>query len=95
VVGRQCESGDLLVDRAPLPAPRRGDTVAIAGTGAYGFTFVNNYNGALHPPMVFCLRGEPSVVVRGQSYEDLIAPHAPALEWMRRRPAEDGARRGP
>ncbi|QAB16590.1 diaminopimelate decarboxylase [Leucobacter muris] len=95
VVGRQCESGDLLVDRAPLPAPRRGDTVAIAGTGAYGFTFVNNYNGALHPPMVFCLRGEPSVVVRGQSYEDLIAPHAPALEWTRRRPAEDGARRGP
>lgn len=80
LVGRQCESGDLLVDRAQLPTPRRGDTVVIAATGAYGYTFVNNYNGALHAPVVFCRDGEARLAVRRQSFDELLAPHVPALE---------------
>lgn len=80
LVGRQCESGDLLVDRAPLPSPRRGDTIVIAGTGAYGYTFVNNYNGAMHPAIVFCKDGEARLGVRRQSIAEYLAPHAPALE---------------
>lgn len=83
LVGRQCESGDLLVDAAELHAPSPGDTVVIASTGAYGYTFVNNYNGALHPPIVFCRAGEPFLATRRQSYDELLAPHTPALarDW--------------
>ncbi|MFC6804136.1 diaminopimelate decarboxylase, partial [Deinococcus caeni] len=47
VVGRQCESGDLLVPSARLQDPVRGDLLAIPTTGAYGYTLANNYNGAL------------------------------------------------
>lgn len=83
LVGRQCESGDLLVDRAQLSSPRRGDTVVVAATGAYGYTFVNNYNGALHAPVVFCKDGAVRLAVRRQTYDDLLAPHTPALatDW--------------
>ncbi len=83
LVGRQCESGDLLVDGAELSSPAKGDTVVIASTGAYGYTFVNNYNGALHPPVVFCRDGKATVAVRRQSYDELLAPHTPALarDW--------------
>lgn len=83
VVGRQCESGDLLVDKAQLNNPGPGDTLVIAATGAYGYTFVNNYNGALHPPVVMCANGRARLVVKRQTYEELLAPHAPALniDW--------------
>ena len=80
LVGRQCESGDLLVDAAQLPNPQRGDTIVLGATGAYGYTFVNNYNGALHPPIVFCRDGTARVAVRRQTMDELLAPHAPALE---------------
>lgn len=80
LVGRQCESGDLLVDEAKLQAPKRGDTIVVAATGAYGYTFVNNYNGALHPPIVFCKNGEARLAVRRQTLEEYVATHAPALE---------------
>ena len=80
LVGRQCESGDLLVDEAPLQAPKRGDTVVVAATGAYGYTFVNNYNGALHPPIVFCRDGEARLAVRRQTFDEYLAPHSPAFD---------------
>ncbi len=80
LVGRQCESGDLLVDRAKLQDPRPGDTIVIATTGAYGYTFVNNYNGALHPAMVFCRDGVVKLAVRRQTMTEYLAPHEPALE---------------
>ncbi|MDA3147774.1 diaminopimelate decarboxylase [Leucobacter sp. UCMA 4100] len=85
LVGRQCESGDLLVDRAPLHAPAPGDTVIIAATGAYGYTFANNYNGALHPAVVFCRDEEATLAVRRQTYEGYLEAHEPALEhdWTR------------
>lgn len=83
LVGRQCESGDLLVDGARLHAPRAGEIVALGATGAYGFTFVNNYNGALHPPVIFCSDGEARVAVRRQTFDELIAPHAPAARAVR------------
>lgn len=79
LVGRQCESGDLLVDGAPMPAARPGDLVAIATTGAYSYTLANNYNGALKPAIVFVADGEARLVVRRESYEDLLALHEPAI----------------
>lgn len=78
IVGRQCESGDLMVDNALISAPRLGDTIALAATGAYSYTFSNNYNGALKPAIVFVTNGEARLAVRRESYEDLLRCHEPA-----------------
>ena len=79
LVGRQCESGDLLVDGAPMPAARVGDLVAMATTGAYAYTMSNNYNGALKPAIVFVRDGEARLVARRETYDDLLATHEPAI----------------
>lgn len=79
LVGRQCESGDLLIDGAHLPPARVGDLVVMAATGAYAYTMSNNYNGALRPAVVFVRDGEARLVARRETYDDLLALHAPAL----------------
>ncbi|MGK0716793.1 diaminopimelate decarboxylase [Leucobacter sp. W1153] len=79
LVGRQCESGDLLVDGAPMPAARPGDLVVMATTGAYSYTMSNNYNGALRPAIVFVADGDSRLVTRRERYEDLLSLHEPAL----------------
>ena len=83
LVGRQCESGDLLVDNALLARPAAGDIIALATTGAYGYTLANNYNGALKPPVVFCRDGEARLAVRRETYEEFLSTHAPArsIAW--------------
>ena len=73
IVGKHCESGDVLVRDARLPGPRPGDVLAIPVTGAYGHAMANNYNGVPRPPVVFCSGGEARVVVRRETYEDLHA----------------------
>jgi diaminopimelate decarboxylase len=73
VVGRHCESGDVLIDGIPLPAPRVGDLLAVAATGAYCFTMSNNYNGNLRIPVVFARDGRSRLVVRRESWDDLLA----------------------
>lgn len=75
LVGRQCESGDLLIDGAELPAARVGDLVVMATTGAYSYTTTNNYNGALKPAIVFVADGSARLVTRRETYEELLAPH--------------------
>lgn len=80
LVGRQCESGDLLVDGANFPEARVGDLVVMATTGAYAYTMSNNYNGALKPAIVFVQNGEARLVTRRETYDDLLATHAPALD---------------
>lgn len=72
LVGRHCESGDRLISGLRLPDPRPGDIVAVAVTGAYCFTLTNNYNGALRPPVVFCRDGDARVVVRRETFADLL-----------------------
>lgn len=73
VVGRHCESGDVLVDPAELPAPRVGDLLAIPVTGAYCFTMSNNYNGNRRIPVVFVGEGAARAVVRRETWDDLLA----------------------
>jgi diaminopimelate decarboxylase len=73
IVGKHCESGDVLVRDVLLPDPRPGDVLAIPVTGAYGYAMANNYNGIPRPPVVFCSGGEARVVVRRETYEDLHA----------------------
>ena len=75
LVGRQCESGDLLVDRAELNAPAVGDTVALAATGAYSYTLTNNYNGARKPAIVFVAGGRDRLAVRRESFTEFLALH--------------------
>lgn len=80
LVGRQCESGDLLVADLPLPAPEVGDLIAMPVTGAYTYTLANNYNGALRPPIVFCRDGRARLVAERETHEHVLALHRPALD---------------
>ena len=73
VVGKHCESGDVLVRDVELPDPRRGDVVVTPVTGAYGHAMANNYNGVPRPPVIFCSGGDARAVVRRETYEDLHA----------------------
>ena len=73
VVGRHCESGDVLVDGVPLSRPRVGDLLAVPATGAYCFTMSNNYNGNRRIPVVFARDGESRQVVRRETWDDLLA----------------------
>jgi diaminopimelate decarboxylase len=72
VVGRHCESGDVLVDGVRLAEPRVGDLVAVPVTGAYCHTMANNYNGARRIPVVFAREGEARPVVRRETWADLL-----------------------
>ena len=72
LVGRHCESGDVLSAGVALREPRVGDVVAVPATGAYCFTMRNGYNGARRPPVVFVRDGDARVVVRREGYDDLL-----------------------
>jgi diaminopimelate decarboxylase len=72
VVGRHCESGDVLIDGVALPTPRVGDLVAVPATGAYCFTMSNNYNGNRRIPVVFAHDGHARQVVRRETWDDLL-----------------------
>jgi diaminopimelate decarboxylase len=73
VVGRHCESGDVLVDGVDLSAPAVGDLLAVPATGAYCYTMANNYNGSRRIPVVFASDGATRLVVRRETWDDLMA----------------------
>jgi diaminopimelate decarboxylase len=73
LAGKHCESGDVIVRDARLPDPAAGDVVATPATGAYGYAMANNYNGVPRPPVIFCRDGEARVVVRRETYADLMS----------------------
>ena len=73
VAGMHCESGDVLVRDALLADPAVGDVLVTPATGAYGYAMANNYNGVPRPPVVFCSGGRTELVVRRESWEDLVA----------------------
>jgi diaminopimelate decarboxylase len=72
VVGRHCESGDVLIDPLRLPAARVGDLLAVPATGAYTHTMANNYNGYRRPPVVFVRDGEARAIIRRETWDDLF-----------------------
>jgi diaminopimelate decarboxylase len=73
VVGKHCESGDVLVADARLPADLAvGDVLATPVTGAYGFSMASNYNRVGRPAVVFVRDGEARVVVRRETVDDLL-----------------------
>ena len=73
VVGRHCESGDVLVDGVPLSALTVGDLLAVPATAAYCYTMANNYNGNRRIPVVFVNDGDARLVVRRETWDDLMA----------------------
>ncbi len=73
IVGPICESSDFLAKERDLPYLSRGDLIAVMSAGAYGFTMASNYNSRPKPPEVLVDGANYSVVIRRQSYEDLIS----------------------
>lgn len=74
LVGKHCESGDLLVREGRVPSDLRvGDVIATPVTGAYGHSMGSNYNKVFRPPVVFVRDGEVREVVRRETIADLLA----------------------
>jgi diaminopimelate decarboxylase len=72
IAGKCCESGDMLIWDLPLPKSGRGDLLAVFCTGAYGYSMANNYNRIPRPAVVFVEKGESRLVIKRESYEDLV-----------------------
>ena len=73
LVGKHCESGDILISETFAPAGLRvGDLVATPVTGAYGHSMGSNYNKVTRPPVVFVRNGKARLVVRRETYDDLV-----------------------
>ena len=73
VVGKHCESGDILISETQVPADLVvGDLLATPVTGAYGHSMGSNYNKVTRPPVVFARGGDARIVVRRETYEDLV-----------------------
>ncbi|MGB3736079.1 MAG: diaminopimelate decarboxylase, partial [Ilumatobacter sp.] len=74
LVGKHCESGDVLSFEAALPSDIAvGDLLAMPVTGAYGQSMGSNYNKITRPPVVFCADGDARLVVRRETFDDLLA----------------------
>ena len=72
LVGKHCESGDVLIDEAWLPATTGvGSIIATPVTGAYGYSMASNYNRATRPAVVFVADGHAREVLRRETYDDL------------------------
>ena len=76
LAGKHCESGDVIVRDVELLAPQAGDVIVTPATGAYGYSLANNYNGVPRPPVIFCRDGSATVVVRRETYADLMSRDA-------------------
>ena len=72
LVGRCCESGDIVQENVAFPSTvGRGDIIAVCTTGAYNYSMSSNYNRLPRPAVVMLRRGESYVAVRRESLEDL------------------------
>ncbi len=72
VVGRCCESGDIIQPDVAIPEPERGDIIAVCTTGAYNYSMASNYNRIPRPAIVMINNGEDYVAVKRESFEDII-----------------------
>ena len=72
VAGKCCESGDLIQENVKLPEVNPGDTLAVLSTGAYNYSMASNYNRIPRPPVVMVNNGQARLIVKGETYEDII-----------------------
>ena len=82
VAGKCCESGDILVESAELPAAKSGDLLAVLTTGAYNYSMAGNYNRNPVPPVVMVNKGMSDYIVRPQTYEDVMSRDA-LPSWLK------------
>ena len=73
IVGACCESGDIISNRSLIPSVTPGDLLLVKATGAYNFSMASNYNQMLRPAVVFVKDGAHRLVVRRQTFEDLVS----------------------
>lgn len=79
IVGRYCESGDVLVEEVALPLARAGETLAIPVGGAYHLAMASAYNLAPRPAVVFVADGRARLVRRRETLDDLL--RADVMDW--------------
>ena len=72
IAGKHCESGDVLIQAAELPHPRRGDLLAVPATGAYTLAMGSTYNGVPRPAVVLVRDGEARLIRKREPVEDLL-----------------------
>ncbi|EST56111.1 diaminopimelate decarboxylase [Brevibacillus panacihumi W25] len=73
IAGKCCESGDMLIWDVMLPEADAGDILAVTSTGAYGYSMSNNYNRIARPAVVFVKEGEAELVVKRETYQDVVS----------------------
>lgn len=79
VVGKHCESGDIVVRDVQLPEDvARGDLLAVPATGAYGRSMASNYNALLRPAVVSVRDGQATTLIRRDTLDDLLSWDVPA-----------------
>lgn len=73
ISGKFCESGDILINEITLPKPKEGDILCVFNTGAYNYSMSSNYNRFKKPEMVLVNNSQSDIIVKRQSYDDLIS----------------------
>src|SRR3954447_6369047 len=79
IAGKHCESGDVLIQAAELPHPRRGDLLAVPATGAYTLAMGSTYNGVPRPPAVLVRDGTQRLLRKREPVDDLLRYEADTL----------------
>jgi diaminopimelate decarboxylase len=72
VVGKHCETGDILIQEADLPEVTVGDVLVVLGTGAYNYSMASNYNRIPRPAAVLVGEGRAEIIVERETVEDLL-----------------------
>lgn len=72
IVGKYCESGDVLIKGLPVPHLENGDVLAVFGTGAYNYSMSSNYNRFPRPAVVMVENGKAHVLVQRETYDTII-----------------------
>ena len=72
IAGRCCESGDRIAENICMAEPERGDIIAVLTTGAYNYAMASNYNRVPRPAMVMIADGKARLVVKRESFEDMM-----------------------
>jgi diaminopimelate decarboxylase len=72
IAGKHCESGDILITDARLPASEPGDILVVMGTGAYNYSMASNYNRIPRPATVLVNNGEANTILQRETYQDLL-----------------------
>lgn len=72
IVGRCCESGDVIIRDIEMERLESGETIAVLSTGAYNYSMSSNYNRIPKPPVIMIDQGVDRIIVKGETYEDIL-----------------------